>query len=166
MRACPATWPTPLIGLPELAAELGVRAVHVKDESSRLGLPAFKILGASWAVARVISERTGALADLAALRRAAAGSGLHLVTATDGNHGRAVAHMAHLLGLTATVFVPAVMTPAAAEAIAAEGAQVVRTDDDYDAAVAIGARFAGEHRTECWSRTRRGTATSRYRHGL
>lgn len=143
-QSLPGYAPTPLVSLPGLAAELEVGAVRVKDESSRLGLPAFKILGASWAVARVVAERTGAATDLASLRAAAAGSGLRLVTATDGNHGRAVAHMAALLGLSATVFVPEVMSGPAADAIAAEGAEVVRLDTDYDAAVAAAARFAGE----------------------
>lgn len=144
-RSLPGYSPTPLVSLPELAAELGVGAVEVKDESSRLGLPAFKVLGASWAVARVVADRTGAAMDLASLRDKAAGSALHLVTATDGNHGRAVAHMARLLGIAATVFVPGVMRAVAADAIAAEGAEVVRTDTDYDTAVAAAARFADEH---------------------
>ena len=144
-ESLPGYAPTPFVSVPELAAELGVHAVLVKDESSRLGLPAFKVLGASWAIARVIAERTGASTELSSLRRAAAGSELHLVTATDGNHGRAVAHMASLLKLAATVFVPARMTPAAADAIAAEGADVVRTEADYDSAVATAARFADEH---------------------
>ena len=132
------------MSLPELTAEFGVRAIFVKDESSRLGLAAFKVLGASWAIARLIAERTGANTELSSLCRAAAGSGLHLVTATEGNHGRAVARLASLLKLPATVFVPAVMPPAAADAIAAEGADVVRTAADYDSAVAVAARFAAE----------------------
>ena len=144
-RGLPAYAPTPLVSLPDLAASLGVAELLVKDESSRLGLPAFKVLGASWAVARLVAGLTGATTDLPSLRRAAAGSGLRLVTATDGNHGRAVAHMAALLGLTATVFVPDVMTAAAAEAIVGEGADVVRTDADYDAAVVAAAGYAAEH---------------------
>jgi diaminopropionate ammonia-lyase len=144
-RSLPGYASTPLVSVPELAFELGVRAVEVKDESSRLGLPAFKVLGASWAVARVVSDRTGAATDLASLQARTAGSALHLVTATDGNHGRAVAHMAGLLGLSATVFVPAVVTAAAAAAIADEGAEVVRTETDYDTAVATAARFANAH---------------------
>jgi diaminopropionate ammonia-lyase len=43
----PGYQPTPLTELAELAAELDVGAVLVKDESDRLGLSAFKILGAS-----------------------------------------------------------------------------------------------------------------------
>jgi threonine dehydratase len=39
--------PTPLIQLPELATELGIHYVLVKDESNRSRLPSFKVLGAS-----------------------------------------------------------------------------------------------------------------------
>src|SRR5690625_7932103 len=56
----PGYAPTPLVEAPELAAELGVAAVWVKDESARLGIAAFKILGASWAGARLVAERTDA----------------------------------------------------------------------------------------------------------
>jgi diaminopropionate ammonia-lyase len=49
----PGYAPTPLAEVPALAAELGVGRVFVKDESARLGLPAFKVLGASWAVRQV-----------------------------------------------------------------------------------------------------------------
>jgi diaminopropionate ammonia-lyase len=108
-RSLPGYAPTPLIDAPELAAALGVGRVLVKDESSRLGLPAFKVLGASWACHQVVQRRPGA----------------ELVTATDGNHGRAVARMAALLDVPATVFVPSVMLESTAELIAGEGARVV-----------------------------------------
>ena len=49
----PGYAPTPLAEVPALAAELGVGRVFVKDESARLGLPAFKVPGASWAVRQV-----------------------------------------------------------------------------------------------------------------
>jgi diaminopropionate ammonia-lyase len=111
--------PTPLVRLSPLAAELGVGEVYVKDESSRLGLPAFKILGASWACSRVVDEQQG----------------LTLVTATDGNHGRAVARMASLLGARSAVFVPSAMNPKTAGLIVDEGAEVVWVDGDYDRAV-------------------------------
>ena len=95
--------PTALRELPALAAELGVGRVFVKDESDRLGLPAFKILGASWAVCRTVAQRIGLPAEnitVESLRdglRAAGSPQLTIVTATDGNHGRAVARMAALL---------------------------------------------------------------------
>ena len=56
----PGYRPTDLTELPALAAELGVGRVFVKDESTRMGLGAFKVLGASWAVARLLlRERAG-----------------------------------------------------------------------------------------------------------
>ena len=53
----PGYAPTPLTEVPALAAELGVGRVLVKDESARMGLAAFKVLGASWAVHQVLSRR-------------------------------------------------------------------------------------------------------------
>ncbi|MFF8832512.1 pyridoxal-phosphate dependent enzyme [Streptomyces sp. NPDC015131] len=116
--------PTPLTELPALAPELGVGRVYVKDESSRLGLPAFKALGVTWAVHRVL-----------ATTRAPGGGPLTLVTATDGNHGRAVARSARLLGQRASVFVPQGVHPSAVAAIAAEGAEVTAVAGPYDEAV-------------------------------
>ena len=96
----PCYAPTPLVDVPALAAEWGVRRVVVKDESARLELPAFKALGVSYAIYRVISERAGTTVTpptLDGLRAALAGRPpLELVTATDGNHGRALARFARL----------------------------------------------------------------------
>ena len=125
----PGYAPTPLVELPALAGELGVGRVFVKDESSRFGLPAFKALGASWAIHRALQERTD---DGPAL----------LVTATDGNHGRAVARTARTLGHRALVFVPRGVHPDAVRAIADEGATVTEVDGDYDTAVARAAEAA------------------------
>src|SRR6516165_2830319 len=101
-RRLPGYAPTPLVDAPRLADELGLGALAVKDESERLGLPAFKILGASWATYRLLVSRLGhepQWHDLDGLRTALAPLGeLTLVAATDGNHGRAVAHVARLLG--------------------------------------------------------------------
>ncbi|GAA5047321.1 diaminopropionate ammonia-lyase [Thermocatellispora tengchongensis] len=129
----PGYAPTPLREMPALAAELGVGKVFVKDESARMGLPAFKILGASWAAYRALVGDRGpmTLEELAA----ATPAGTRLVTATEGNHGRAVAHMARLLGLPARIFVPAAVDPAAVRAIAAEGAEVGTVPGSYDEAV-------------------------------
>ncbi len=127
-QSLPDYSPTPLVSVPELAAELGVGRLLVKDESSRLGLPAFKVLGASWACWQVLQRRPGAM----------------LVTATDGNHGRAVARMAAHFGVAATVFVPEVMLPATAGRIADEGATLVWVDGDYDDAVRRAAAFAAD----------------------
>src|SRR5690554_8132786 len=44
--------PTPLHSLPALADALGVGALHIKDEGSRLGLGSFKALGSGIGAAR------------------------------------------------------------------------------------------------------------------
>ena len=128
-RTLPGYAQTPLVDLPALADELKVGSVLVKDESARMGLPAFKVLGASWACEQVQRRSPGAA----------------LVTATDGNHGRAVARMAAHFRVEVDIFVPAVMLPEAAERIAAEGARIVWVDGDYDEAVRRAAGFAAEH---------------------
>lgn len=121
---------TPLVDLPTLAEELGVGRVLAKDESWRLGLPAFKALGASWAIHR-------------ALRGRRVEGPLTIVTATDGNHGRAVARFARLLGHGASIYIPLGVSDTAIEAIRGEGAQVHLVRGSYDEAVAAAAR-AGE----------------------
>jgi diaminopropionate ammonia-lyase len=112
--------PTPVRALDGIAAGLGLGAVLLKDESDRLGLPAFKVLGASWAVERALREHPGAHT---------------LVTASAGNHGRAVAHVAALRGLRCRVFLPRRALAVRREAIAGEGAEVVVVDGDYEEAV-------------------------------
>ena len=142
----PGYAPTPLVDLPALAAEWGVRRVLVKDESVRLGLPAFKALGVSHALFRVVCERVGRVVRPATpdgLRAALAElPPLEFVTATDGNHGRALARFARLLGVPARVFVPAVAGRRAADAIRAEGAAVLTLAADYDTTVRSAARYA------------------------
>ncbi|HEV8192233.1 MAG TPA: diaminopropionate ammonia-lyase [Ktedonobacterales bacterium] len=147
-RKLPGYAPTPLAAAPHAAEALGVMQVWVKDESSRLGLPAYKILGASWATYRALEERFRpfmpweTLTDLAVQLRPHAP--LTLVAATDGNHGRAVARMAKWLALGAHVIVPRDMVPARIRAIESEGAQVTVVDGTYDDAVEASARLADD----------------------
>lgn len=151
----PGYAPTPLTEVPALATELGAGRVFVKDESGRLGLPAFKILGASWAVRQVLAASApGEPAappatppdGLAALRELAARRpGLVFVTATDGNHGRALARMARLAGAAARVFVSTITGDATCAAIASEGAEVIRAGASHSEAVALARQWAEEH---------------------
>jgi diaminopropionate ammonia-lyase len=132
-RSLPGYAPTELLDSAELADLMNVRRVWLKIESERFGLPAFKILGASWAAERLMADR-GADEDLC------------LVTATDGNHGRAVARVARMRGLRCRVFVPSGTAGARIAAIASEGANVEVIDGDYDTAVRRAARLAdAEH---------------------
>jgi diaminopropionate ammonia-lyase len=137
---------TPFVELPDLAAELGVATVFVKDESNRIGLPAFKILGASWAVNWALSERSGFDAPATSLTELRERSGrVTLVTATDGNHGRAIARMAALLGLAARIYVPAGTAKETVDAITGEGAEVVQTGLIYDEVVWAAATSTAGH---------------------
>ncbi|MGN6869641.1 MAG: pyridoxal-phosphate dependent enzyme, partial [Solirubrobacteraceae bacterium] len=140
--------PTPLREASHAAARLGVEEVLVKDESERLGLPSFKVLGVSWAVHRALVEHLGSTLEETSTfeelrERVAPARPLTLAAATDGNHGRAVAHMAALLGLQARIYVPADMVPARIAAIEGEGATVTVVDGGYDDAVARSAQDAG-----------------------
>lgn len=148
-RRMPAYAPTMLIDAPGVAEGLGIGRVLVKAETRRMGLPSFKILGASWATYRAICDHLGGepepwnnITELAA--RLEGLRPFRLATATDGNHGRAVAFMARNLGFEAHVFVPAGMSQARITAIEDEGALVTVVHGDYDAAVMRAAEEAGE----------------------
>lgn len=130
-KSLPGYAPTKLIDVPEIAKAIGVGRVFVKDESARFGLPAFKALGATWAI-----DKT--------LRKTNADSSVALVCATDGNHGRAVARTAKSLGREARIYIPDGVSDFATQAIADEGAEVIRIYGDYDQAVASAAKDADE----------------------
>ena len=130
--------PTRLVDLPALAARLGVGRLLVKDESHRLGLPAFKSLGASWAVHQALRDRSSSDGE------GPSRSPVTLVAATDGNHGRAVARFSRLQGHPARIFVPDGVHPAAVQAIREEGADVTAVPADYDEAVRTAARYAAD----------------------
>jgi diaminopropionate ammonia-lyase len=150
-RRLPGYAPTPIVELPSLAERLGLDRLLVKDESHRFGLPSFKLLGASWATYRALADRVGHslepwknIAELASklvhLRPFA------LAAATDGNHGRAVARMAKLLGFEARIFVPEGTATARIRAIESEGASVSVVAGDYDDTIA---RSAEEQSESC-----------------
>ena len=132
-RGLPGYTPTPLVDAPELAAEWSVGSVGLKFEKERFGLPAFKFLGVSWAAQRLLGDPPH-------------DPQLELVAATDGNHGRAVARIARMAGLGATILVPDGTVDARIEAIAGEGAKVEVVDGTYDDAVRRMAQRAGPRR--------------------
>ena len=148
-RRLPGYEPTPIVELTELAHDLSIGRLSAKIESTRLGLPAFKILGASWAIYRELCRRLPGLEErwesLDDLRLQISPLGeLTFIAATDGNHGRAVAHMARQLGQKSHILVPAGMAPARIDAIKAEGAVVEVVDGTYDDAILASAALLGE----------------------
>lgn len=147
-RKLPGYAPTPLVAVPGIAAALNAGHVWVKDESRRLGLPAYKILGASWATYRALEERFGSFTPWETVPQLAAQLRPHLplslVAATEGNHGRAVARMARWLGLGAHILVPRDVASASIRAIESEDARVTIVDGSYDDAVEAAARLADD----------------------
>ncbi|MDH3662073.1 MAG: diaminopropionate ammonia-lyase [Alphaproteobacteria bacterium] len=139
-RRLPGYAATPLVEASALAETLGVGKAYIKDETSRFGLPSFKVLGASWATYSLLVERLGPMPDgplsHAGLKAWASPlRPLTLIAATDGNHGRAVARVARWFGLDARIYVPKFVSTARIRAIANEGADVIVVDGFYDASV-------------------------------
>jgi diaminopropionate ammonia-lyase len=130
--ARPDLAPTPLRSLPGLASALGLGSVLAKDETGRVGLNAFKAVGADYAVQSLASD--GRLAR-----------GATLACASEGNHGRAMARAARRAGCQARVYMAASAAPARVAAIEGEGAVVVCTGSTYDDAVARLQRDAEQH---------------------
>ena len=127
---------TPLVSLKELADELGVGGIYVKDESYRFGLNSFKALGCTFALAGYIAQRLGIPVwelDYDTLPKAAAKLGeFTFFAATDGNHGRAVAWAARELGQKAIIFMNKGCPEVRLEHIKREGAQASISDLNYD----------------------------------
>lgn len=143
-KALPDYNETELHDLKNVASELGLAHVFIKDESTRFGLPAFKILGASWAAHKAICKRLNlpSTSSLDKVRKAladaqTAGKAVRLVTCSEGNWGRACARMSKILGIEATIYVPGFMSEYTQNLLRGEGADVkVLKDGSYDDSIA------------------------------
>lgn len=153
-RGCVSSWPgyapTPLVALPGLAAELGVGAVHYKQEGERFGLRSFKPLGGAYAVQRrlmrVVSGRIGREVrpgEILGREHDGIVRATTVTAATDGNHGRSVAWGARMFGCRCVIFVNEAVSLSRERAIAALGAEVRRNPGSYDDAVRAAAETAG-----------------------
>ncbi len=131
ISACPWHAQTPLRRLDSLAADLGVGAIIVKDETRRLGLTSFKALGGAYAVLRQ-----------AALPHPAGRGPRVFVTATDGNHGISVAAGAKVAGGRSVIFLAGHVGAAYEQTMRSLGAEIVRTGESYDKAVDAAAQAA------------------------
>ncbi len=122
---------TPLIELKSLASTLNVKGIFVKDESHRFGLNAFKGLGVSYALDKIIGANKGKTYTF--------------VSCTDGNHGKALAWRANQLGHKAVIFMPKGSERRRVEAIEAHSAEVIVTEMNYDDTVRHAASYAREN---------------------
>jgi len=134
---------SPLKGLDNLAAMLGLGGIWVKDESQRLALNSFKVLGGSFAIYRYLQSRLGvqgremSLAELTSPETKAKIGHLTFAAATDGNHGRGVAWAARELGWKSIIYVHQATSPARIKAIEDYGAEVKIISGTYDDAVRL-----------------------------
>jgi diaminopropionate ammonia-lyase len=132
--------PTPLVELKGLAAHLGVNKIWLKDESYRFGLNAFKVLGASYAVANILKEKfmpgntelSFSIFTNESIRKKM--KHVTLITATDGNHGRGVAWTAQRLVCKCVVYMPKGTTTNRYQNIKSLGADVHIIDGNYEEA--------------------------------
>jgi diaminopropionate ammonia-lyase len=153
------TWPgyqsTPLRSLPGMARAAGIGELLYKDESGRFGLGSFKALGGAYAVYRYLVRELAqrgiampvSVPELMAGKHGEIVSTLTVTCATDGNHGRAVAWGARILGCACVVFIHARVSNAREAAIASYGARVVHVAGNYDESVQ---RVASEARAHDW----------------
>ncbi len=151
-KTIPGYKETPLVSLSCAAGEYGIDSIFVKDESQRFGLKAFKGLGGSYAMFRILCERLGldpGAADYDTFREAEVRrrcSGVEFVTATDGNHGKGVSWAAKLFGCKAHVYMPKGSVEARRRAIEEAGSAVAEiTELNYDMTVEYAALAADRH---------------------
>ena len=150
-RQIPLYRQTPLVALPHLAHMLGVDGIYVKDESQRLELNSFKVMGGSFAIFRYIQKRLG-LSDDKMSYKFLLSKECHdklgtitFASATDGNHGRGIAWAAMMLGHKCKIYVHRDTSAARINAIKMYGAEVTVVDGNYDDAVRKVAEDAREN---------------------
>lgn len=150
-RSLPMYEKTELVSLGSAAEKLGVKEIFIKDESTRFGLKAFKGLGGSYAVFRILCDklgmdyRTAVYSDFITDENREKCSRVVFVTATDGNHGRGVAWASSLFGCKAYVYMPVGSAEARRKAIEEAGAQeAVICNVNYDMTVQYARRQADE----------------------
>jgi diaminopropionate ammonia-lyase len=140
-RQLPGYRMSPLKSLSSLAAKLGLGGIWVKDESARLDLQSFKVLGGSYAIYKLLQKRLGmegeelSFADLidGPLREKL--GDITFAAVTDGNHGRGVAWSASQMGFKSVIYVHKLTSQGRLQAIEQSGARVVVVDGNYDEAV-------------------------------
>ena len=143
---------TPLVDLKNLSKEIGIEGFFVKDESYRFGLNAFKVLGASYAIANYIKDKIGldendlSFDEITSSETKEKLGKITFATATDGNHGRAVAWTANKLGQISKVFMPKGTSLERLENIRRENSDANIMEENYDDCVRLAAKFAEENK--------------------
>ncbi len=125
---------TPLVELNNLANELNVANIYVKDESYRFGTNAFKVVGALFAICKLLCGKYDL--DIGKITiddiKNKIDKNITFITATDGNHGKAVAWVSSLLGVKSIIYCPKGTVDARINNIKNVGGTVYVTDFNYD----------------------------------
>jgi len=116
-RVGSASSPTPLIHADRLGAELGLRNLYLKDDSTARPSLSYKDRVVSMAVARLLELGKDEIGCV-----------------STGNVGTAVSSLAAKAGVAAYVFYPSNMEKGKARACRALGAAVIQLDGNYDEA--------------------------------
>lgn len=141
LSRCSAANVTPLAERPNLAGELGIARLALKDERTRMGLGSFKALGAAYAIAKDAARVRGDAGDWGK-----ALAGRTYVCASAGNHGLSMAAGARVFGARAVVFLAHSVPAAFEERLRQKGADVVRAGRDYAASMAAAMDHAEANR--------------------
>ncbi len=125
---CPAASETPLV---DVAHDLGIAKLLIKDERTRMRLGSFKALGAAHAIAKAAFLRLGK--DLLNPEMAkGALKGRVFTAATAGNHGLSVAAGARIFGARAVIFIANTVPDEFAARLQSAGAEVKRQGATYE----------------------------------
>ncbi|MFT4716599.1 MAG: diaminopropionate ammonia-lyase [Paracoccaceae bacterium] len=131
---CPVAATPPLVDLPELAGELGLARLAIKDERQRMGLGSFKALGAAFAIARAAYARLGDGLFVEGVASTAL-TGQVYTSATAGNHGLSIAAGARVFGAQAVIYIAETVPKEFETRLKTFGATVVREGENYEASL-------------------------------
>ena len=120
LARCPNAAETEMLQAPNIAQDLNIAQLSVKDERGRMGLGSFKALGAAYVIAH------------SAIVKGEAQSAKTYVTASAGNHGLSVAAGAKAFGAAAVIFLSQSVPEAFAKRLIAHGATVERAGETYE----------------------------------
>lgn len=136
LNQCPVYEPTLLTNQIELAKQLDISNLFIKDESKRMRLGSFKALGGAFAVAQIVSDAAGTDNFLSEKVKNTA-INMTFSTASAGNHGLSVAAGAKVFGAQAVIFLASAVSEEFADRIRSLDAEVIRVDGSYEDSVRV-----------------------------
>ena len=143
LKLCPSYKQTPLIKASNLASDLNISRLSIKDETDRMGLGNFKALGGAFAIFDMVVTRAeqtrgarpliepGIVETLKPLCKDTV-----FCCASAGNHGLSVLAGANIFGARAVIYLAEAVPEDFAARLRDMGAEVRREGENYDASMA------------------------------